>query len=132
MPSNEPLLAQATLDLPAPPSVNLLRKINKKALRKLGAWHIKCDRLVTAQWAAAKLRGTSRPSFDDAQVHVLVQLNECMRLGDADNAGKAILDYLKRIEVIRDDSKHYVRRITFEWVAPACAPEGVRLTVVRV
>jgi Holliday junction resolvase RusA-like endonuclease len=131
LPSNEPLLPQATLDLPPPPSVNRIRRLNKSEMHFHSYWIDKCDQMVTAQWAAAKLRGASRPSFGDAKVSILIQLNEKMRLRDADNASKAILDYLKRIQIIRDDSKQYVRRITLEWVEPKAAPEGVRLTVVR-
>jgi len=125
-------LDQVTLDLPPPPSVNRLRRLNKTEMRYHGVWIDKCHRMVTKQFADAKLRGMSRPSFGEARVEVLVQLNENMKLRDADNAGKAVLDYLRRIEIIKDDSKQYVRRIVFEWVKPSDAPDGVRLTVVRI
>jgi len=131
LPDHQPLLDRTMLDLPPPISVNRLRRLNKAELFAHGRWIDRCDRTVTAQWAAAKLRGVSRPNFGDAKVEITVQLNERMKLRDADNAGKAVLDYLKRIEIIRDDSKQYVRRIIFEWVAAKDAPEGVRLTVVR-
>jgi len=131
-PTNEPKLVQTTLDLPPPLSVNRLRKLNKSELIRHGYWIDRADKMVTAQWAAAKLRGVSRPNFGDARVHVTVSLNEKMKLRDADNALKSVIDYLKRIEIIRDDSKQYVRRITVEWVEHKDAPEGVRLTVVRV
>lgn len=121
---------QTTLDLPAPPSVNRLRKLNKAALRRYEAWQIAADRFVTKQWAEAKLRGSSRPSFGGDPVVVTIQLSEKLR-HDADNTGKALLDYLKRIEVIRDDSKQFVRRIVIEWVEPGNAPIGVRITVAR-
>jgi Holliday junction resolvase RusA-like endonuclease len=130
-PDNEPVLNQTMLDLPPPPSVNRIRRLNKAAIRYYEDWREACGRTVTKQWAKAKLRGASRPTFGEAKVAVLIQLNQKMKLRDADNGVKPILDYLKRIEIIRDDSKQYVRRITVEWVEPNLAPEGVRLTVVR-
>ena len=122
---------RAVLDLSPPPSVNLLRKLNRKALTRYAYWHEVCDRMVTKQWADAKLRGSSRPNFGDEPVQITVQLSHRLR-HDPDNTLKALLDYLTRIEVIRDDSKRFVRRIVIEWVEPASAPEGVRLTVARV
>ena len=132
-PKNPPSnLQQTTIDLPPPPSVNRIRRLNKTEMHFYARWLDACSRTVAHQWAQAKLRGVSRPNFGDARVHVLVQLNEKMKLRDADNALKSCLDYLRRIEIIRDDSKQYVRRITVEWVEPQDAPEGARLTVVRV
>jgi Holliday junction resolvase RusA-like endonuclease len=123
---------QTTIDLPPPPSVNRIRRLNKAEMHYYARWLDACSRTVTHQWAQAKMRGASRPNFGDARVHVTVLLNEKMKLRDADNALKSCLDYLRRIEIIRDDSKQYVRRITVEWVEPKDAPEGARLTVVCV
>src|SRR6516164_3633111 len=86
-PKNPPSnLQQTTIDLPPPPSVNRIRRLNKTEMHFYARWLDACSRTVTKQWADAKLRGTSRPSFGEAKVCVLVQLNEKMKLRDADNA----------------------------------------------
>jgi hypothetical protein len=117
------------LDVPVPPSVNRLRKLNRKGLAQLAKWQGVADKLVTAQWAGARLRGgCSRPSLTGQAVEVRIAISEKTRI-DLDNAGKALLDYLCRIEVISDDRKRFVKRIVLEVVASEVAPEGVRMTV---
>src|SRR5215472_5869516 len=116
------------LDLPVPPSVNKLRRLNKAALRAYERWKQVADAIVTAHWAAMKFRGTGRPTLAGERVVVSIYISERARL-DADNAHKALMDYLTRIEVISDDRKRFVRRIITEWVPPDQAPQGVRIVV---
>lgn len=129
MPVSEPRVA--VIDLITPPSVNKIRKLNKKALRDYEAWRVKCDRLVTKQWAEAKLlHGTSRPAFGNTPVVVTIEVSEKVR-HDLDNVLKAVIDYCVRVELIGNDSKRFVRRIIVDRVAPGLAPEGVRITIAR-
>jgi Holliday junction resolvase RusA-like endonuclease len=120
----------ATLDLPPPPSVNKLRRLDRASVRTLAAWQRHADALLTRAWAAARLRGEpSRPSFTGQAVEITIEIAERVRL-DPDNVAKALLDYLCRIEVISDDRSRFVRRLVFEIVANARAPEGIRVTVI--
>jgi Holliday junction resolvase RusA-like endonuclease len=117
-----------TLDLPCPPSVNRLRRLDKAGLWRLDRWRENADNMITAQWATAKFRGKLKPTLVGYPVSITVKLSENERL-DLDNVSKALLDYLKRIEIISDDSKRFVRRLLLEWVAPEEAPDGVRVTI---
>jgi Holliday junction resolvase RusA-like endonuclease len=45
---------------------------------------------------------------------------------DLDNGLKALIDYLRRIELIEDDSHKHMRRLVVEW---GIAPMGCRVTV---
>jgi hypothetical protein len=48
---------------------------------------------------------------------------------DLDNGIKALLDYARRIELVRDDSPRYLRRLVVEWSE---APRGCRLMLTPV
>jgi hypothetical protein len=55
---------------------------------------------------------------------VTVTLDEKSRSADLDNGIKALLDYARRIELVRDDSPRYLRRLIVEWgeVRTGCRP----------
>lgn len=117
------LPAEIVLDLPAPPSVNRTRKIDWKAGRKFKGWTRRADVLVLA----------SRCRTRDPQAHHIpgryelsITLSEAHTKIDLDNGIKWLIDYLRRIEAVQDDSPAYFRRLTVEW---GTAPEGCRVTV---
>ena len=57
---------------------------------------------------------------------VTIVLNEDKTEIDLDNGVKGILDFLVDREVIEDDGKKHMRRLTVEWGE---APEGARVFV---
>lgn len=112
-----------TIDLPAPPSVNRLRKINRAALRDLTAWKNAADAYVIAAKgrSVSPLRLVKHKRFE-----VLVTLSEHHTRIDLDNSLKCLIDYLKRIELIEDDGPKHMRKVTVSW---GIAPIGARVVV---
>lgn len=113
------------LDLPAPPSVNRTRKIDWKGKRQLVAWGNVADGYVMA----AKCRARSPlklERIDRFELHIVV--SEHHTKIDLDNGLKALIDYLRRIDLIVDDGPKHMRRLTVEW---GLAPHGCRVTVKR-
>lgn len=111
------------LDLPAPPSVNKTRKIDWSASRAVKAWQNVANAYVLAAKgrAISPLLLTKVPRF-----HLLIVVSEHHTKIDLDNGLKALIDYLRRIELIEDDSWKHMRKLTVEW---GLAPHGVRVTV---
>jgi hypothetical protein len=106
------------LDLPPPPSVNFARRLNKAALPKLAAWTKQADALTTLAWAGGK-----RPKQQLDKFEATIVVSENCGL-DLDNAPKRIIDYAKRLGLIVDDSRRYMRAVHIVW---GDAPEGCRL-----
>lgn len=108
------------LDIPVPPSVNATRTLNKAALRKVDAWKASADKrlMASGQYRAAKCT----PVGDRFEVKIILCETKCKL--DADNPAKAAIDYLRRIELIPDDSPKHMRRLVIEWGE---APEGCRI-----
>jgi Holliday junction resolvase RusA-like endonuclease len=110
------------LDLPAPPSVNLTRRVDWKQR----AGHNKWERAADASFLAAKcreyhpLRGESIP----AAFELTVILSERHTKMDLDNCLKSLIDWLRRVDLIIDDSPKYMRRLVVEW---GNAPQGCRV-----
>jgi len=100
------------LDLPAPPSVNRTRKIDWKGKSQLKAWGNVADAYVLAaksrERSPLKLRRIER-----FELHIIV--SEHHTKIDLDNGLKALIDYLRRIELIEDDGPKHMRRLTVEW-----------------
>lgn len=111
------------IDLPVPPSVNRTRKINWAHKRKVDAWVNVCNAFVLQQKVRkiSPLRLTKIPRFE-----LLVTLSEEHTRIDLDAGIKALIDYLRRIEAVEDDSQKHMRRFTFEW---GNAPFGCRVTI---
>lgn len=107
------------LDLPVPPSVNRTRRVNWAYSQAYAEWFAAADALVMAQ---GRRRGIGIPGKYEA--HILLDERLC-RL-DADNGIKALIDYARRIELVHDDNRKFLRKITVEWGE---APEGCRLTI---
>jgi Holliday junction resolvase RusA-like endonuclease len=108
----------SVLDIPVPPSVNLTRRINRAAQGIHGAWEHQCDVILMASGqfrAATKFPG---------QFELDITLDEQQCNKDLDNPTKHAVDYLRRIELITDDSPAYFRRLLVQW---GDAPKGCRL-----
>lgn len=108
------------LDLPAPPSVNRTRKIDWAHAAKHKEWVRCADQTLLA---ARALKG--RPKIP-GPYELLIILSEDHTRIDADNGLKAIIDYLRRIEVVVDDKQSLLRKLTVEW---GDAPAGCRVHV---
>lgn len=111
------MTAEVTLDLPPPPSVNRTRRVDWRSHKQLDAWTKAADALVMTQ------RYRANP-FSRFAINVVISEGHT-RL-DLDNGIKNLIDYLRRIEVIEDDSWKHMRKLTVEW---GHAPEGCRVTV---
>lgn len=113
-----------TLDLPVPPSVNRTRKIDWRAHKKLVSWVQHCDGFVMAakRRAVEPLRLVKHARFE-----LWITLSEDHTGVDLDNTNKSLIDYLRHIELIEDDTKKNMRGLHVVW---GLAPLGVRVTVV--
>jgi Holliday junction resolvase RusA-like endonuclease len=112
-------LITTVLMLPAPPSVNSTRRVDWRNHARMKAWQRNADATVMLQGRRRKIGG---------RYELLIQLSELVKL-DADNGLKCLIDYLRRIDLVVDDSPKYLRRLVVEWCHPAVAPEGVRVTI---
>lgn len=115
--------ADIILDLPAPPSVNRTRRLDYSSLRTVNAW----KNVANAYVLAAKGRSV-RPlrlvKISRFELHIV--MSEHHSKIDLDNGLKAVIDYLRKIELIEDDSPKHMRRLVVEF---GIAPMGCRVTV---
>lgn len=111
---------EITLDLPVPPSVNKTRRIDLTSIRKSNEWKQSADAIVMAT------RRPGDPRRIKGQFELSVTMSNEHSRADLDNGLKAVIDYLRRIEVIEDDSPKFFRKLTVQW---GTAPEGCRVTV---
>jgi Holliday junction resolvase RusA-like endonuclease len=111
------------LDLPPPPSVNRTRRMDFSSLRVVNAWKNVANAYVLAAKGRAinPLRLTKISRFE---LHII--MSEHHSKIDLDNGLKALIDYLRKIELIEDDSPKHMRRIIVEF---GTAPMGCRVTV---
>lgn len=119
--SNRPfgLPAEIVLDLPAPPSVNRTRRVDWRGQHAAEHWQSIADKVVMAT------RRHDQPRKVEGPFELHVMLSPTVK-ADPDNGLKNLIDYLRRIEVIQNDSPKYFRKLTVEW---GTAPEGCRVTV---
>jgi Holliday junction resolvase RusA-like endonuclease len=111
------------LDLPAPPSVNRTRKVDWKGKRQMTAFQNVADAYVLA----AKGRTNSPLKLTKvSRFELTITMSEHHTKIDLDNGLKALIDYLRRIELIEDDSPKHMRRLVVQW---GLAPHGCRVTV---
>lgn len=110
------------LDVPVPPSVNRTRKIDFRAAALVEKWKADADAMLmlSGQYRAAK----RVPIGDRVELTIILDEQKCDL--DPDNSVKAAIDYLRRIELIRNDDKRFMRRLVVEW---GYAPEGCRLVL---
>lgn len=109
---------ECTIDMPPPPSVNLTRRSHQPGVRIMAQWRHQAGMRVMLDG------GLKRLAKMPDQFEATIILNERMVHCDADNAIKAVIDYAKILELIRDDSPRFMRRVTVEW---GFAPQGARL-----
>lgn len=106
-----------SLDLPAPLSVNRTRRINWDAKPHIKAWIRAADNLVRSQGRL--------PERISGQFQVTLTFPEGSRI-DLDNSPKQVIDYLRRLDLIANDSPKHMRRVVLEF---GDAPEGCHVTV---
>lgn len=108
------------LDVPIPPSVNRTRKIDHAAAAEVEKWKAAADVMLMAsgQYRAAVRIGVPE------RFELTIVLDEASCRLDPDNPVKAAVDYLRRIELIRNDDKRYMRALHVIWGE---APEGCRM-----
>lgn len=108
------------LDLPVPPSVNKTRKVDWNGDARVKKWvkHADGEVTVSGQYRAAKSKAITGP------YELTVILSESLCKSDPDNLMKVPIDYLRRLNLITDDSPKFARRIIVEW---GHAPKGIRL-----
>jgi Holliday junction resolvase RusA-like endonuclease len=115
-------LITTVIDVPVPPSVNSTRRVNWRSHVKVSAWHKSADNMMMFVPKAQR-----RPVPGKFELLITMSEQHC-RL-DLDNGLKCLIDYLRRIELITNDSPKYLRRLVVEWCHPAVAPQGVRVTI---
>lgn len=108
------------LDIPLPPSVNRTRRIDHAAAAMVETWKRAADLTLMAsgQYRAAR----KAEPLERFELQIILCEKRCPL--DPDNPVKAAVDYLRRIELIKNDDKRYMRRLVVEWGE---APEGCRL-----
>lgn len=111
---------EAVLYLPAPPSVNKTRKVHWLGHQRLKKWQGRADMSIMANGGMRHI-----PRLP-GRFEAIITLDENLSKLDLDNAAKALIDYARRLGVIIDDNKKYMRRVTIEW---GHAPHGCRLTL---
>lgn len=115
--------ADVVIDLPPPPSVNRLRRIDFAAHRIAKSWCEAC----TAHILQAKRRPGNPLKFQRIpRYELIITVAENRTKNDLDNGLKILIDYLHRIEITENDGQKNLRRITAQWGE---APDGVRITV---
>src|SRR5882672_6922732 len=100
-------LITTVIDVPVPPSVNRSRRIDWRNFKEVKAWHKSADNMMMFVPKAHR-----RPIA--GRYELLIQLSEETAL-DQDNGLKCLIDYLRRIELVTNDSKKYLRRTVIEW-----------------
>ena len=111
------------LDIPVPLSVNRTRRENKGAKRDIENWLCKADATVMASGQYRIARRT-RKAEQPCEIKIILDPGKCKL--DPDNPIKNAIDYLRRLELLENDTGKHVRKITVEW---GPAPEGCRIVI---
>ncbi len=113
-----------SLDLPVPPSVNKLRRVDPAHHRERKEFYRRADMYLLAA------RGRTREPLPVRKLlgryEVTIQISEKLSRVDLDNHIKILLDYAVSREFVVDDSAKYLRRLVVEW---GCPLEGCKLTI---
>lgn len=99
---------ETLLHLPPPPSVNKVWK-NYHRSPDYRWWIVAADRTIMAAGGVRRLEKMRN------QFEVTITLDETLCKIDLDNGCKALIDYCKRIELIIDDDKRYLRQLLCRW-----------------
>ena len=116
-------MADIVLDLPPPVSVNKLRRINWREQKRAAAWRDMADRFLMV----AKTRKENPVKFESLKrFEIEITLSEDHVFLDLDNSLKLLIDYLRYREIIENDSKAHMRKLTVMW---GRAPAGCLVVV---
>ena len=106
------------LYLPPPPSVNKMRRVDRAFHKQLQRWIEQADKHILEAGGMHKFKRMPGP-FEATLI-----IDEHLNNLDLDNSAKAVIDYARRVGLIIDDCKKYMRKVTIEW---GHAPHGCRL-----
>ena len=109
-------IVSISLDLPVPPSVNRLRRIDPAGNRRREKFYHHADGYLMEHGPRPFPAGVIKGPYE-----ILIQTPESLSGIDLDNHCKALLDYLVSREVVPDDNKRYLRRLVVEWGSPVAA-----------
>jgi Holliday junction resolvase RusA-like endonuclease len=108
--------APIRLDLPIPPSVNRLRRMDGAGNRRREEFYRNADGFL--------MQHGPRPApvrLITGAYEIQIQIPETLSRIDLDNHCKALLDYLVSREFVPDDDKRHLRRLVVEWGSPSAA-----------
>ena len=105
-----------TLNLPVPPSVNRIRRVDWAGNKKRSEYYLRSDLFLVAHGPRPPPVRLITGAFE-----IRIQIPESLSGIDLDNHAKALLDYLVSREFIPDDAKRYLRRLVIEWGSPTPA-----------
>lgn len=106
------------LYLPPPPSVNKTRRVDYASARVKKRWFEAADAEILAAG------GLKRFARMPGKFEITIILDEKLNRIDLDNGAKILIDYCRRLQLIINDNKQYMRRVVIEW---GHAPHGCRL-----
>ena len=105
-----------SFDLPIPPSVNRLRRVDWANNRKRQEYYLRSDLFLTAHGPRPAPVRLIKGAYE-----IRIQIPESLSGIDLDNHCKVILDYLVSREIVPDDSRRFLRRLVVEWGSPTPA-----------
>lgn len=111
------------LDIPVPLSVNHTRRENKAARGDVEKWLTTADATLMASGQFRTARKQRKPD-QPCEIRIILCPVKCKL--DPDNPIKNAVDYLRRIEMLKNDTGKFVRRLVVEW---GKAPEGCRIVI---
>lgn len=115
---------EIVLDLPTPPSVNKLRKVDRASHRLRKDFYGNADMHVLAARGRTREPIPTRKLLGPFEAHI--EISEKLTKCDLDNHVKCLLDYAVSREFVVNDSPKYLRRLVVEW---GCPIAGARLTL---
>ena len=101
------MASEITLNLPTPISVNATRRIDWRNHARTKEWLRQADALFLTQ-----KRGLPPPITGPFEIAITLQNGSQI---DADNALKLLIDFVRRVRLVTDDSPRFMKRITVEF-----------------
>lgn len=108
------------LDVPVPPSVNRTRGFSGSGLGKVRKWYERAGLTLIGNGQFRK----AQKNISRFELVIVLCEKQCRM--DLDNAAKAAIDFLRHINIIKNDGPAQMRKVTLQWGE---APEGCRLIV---
>jgi Holliday junction resolvase RusA-like endonuclease len=124
--ASPPEAANVILDLPPPLSANKTRRIDWRAHARHAEWKKTADVhvLIAKRRRDNPIKLARIPKFE-----ITIILDEALTGIDLDNSLKVLLDFLVEREVVKDDGRKCMRKVTIIWGDGDSAPEGTRVIV---